>query len=111
MAVLVPCCSVRLHGGQSVVLTVESVQLVNFIGPEFMKRGFGQCPYDLFFAISIHRNPCSSRFHTYCVVINDTFINQIINISAMTGNQIFKLLANLEMNSDLIFSHRYTLTV
>jgi len=50
-------------------------------------------------------NPAGHALHTYCIAVDDAFVNQVIDIGSMRGHQGHKLLIHGEMYDCLKFFH------
>jgi len=50
-------------------------------------------------------NPAGHALHTYCIAVDDAFVNQVIDIGSMRGHQGHKLLIHGEMYYRLKFFH------
>ena len=50
-------------------------------------------------------NPAGHALHTYCIAVDDAFVDQIIDIGSMRGHQGHKFLIHGEMYNCLKFFH------
>lgn len=78
--------SVHLKGGQTVVLSVNHKEFINFDGiPVAVDRRLAQTLFYFIFVFSGDRNPKTLAFHRNHVLVNDAFFYQAIDINTVGG--------------------------
>lgn len=87
------------------MLTIQDKQFVDLYGPEFKERGFLEELFYFFFIFCVQRYPGSLCFHTDGVMINSSFIDKVIDISAVGWHQAHELVVHFKLYGDLVFLH------
>ena len=89
------------------MLAIPNKKLGNTPGPKGTERGFAQQFFHFLSTVGIDGNPHLMSLHTHHVLINNFFIDQVVDISAMRGNQIHKIVPHLKLDRHLVLLHNY----
>lgn len=87
------------------MVSIDNKKFVYFHRPEFVKRGFLENFFNFFLAFCIERYPHPLGFHTYRVLLNNVFIDKIIDISPVRWDQLHKIVCHFKLYRRLELLH------
>lgn len=89
------------------MLAIQHKQLIDLVRPELKKRGFFKNLFNMFFIGGIQRDPGSLCFHADGIMIDNAFVDAIINICPVGWDKIHEIIGDLELYGDLELRHLY----
>ena len=96
---------VWLNGWQPIMLSIPNEELIDLVGPEFEDGRFDQQLFYFFFAFRVKGDPDALCFHAHDVLVDDIFIDQEINISAVGRNEVSEIILHLKLYGNLVLLH------
>lgn len=72
------------------MLSIKNKQFIDFESPEFEEGRLAENFFNFHFIIAVDRDPYTLRFHAYCIVINNSFVDEEVNVGTMSRDEVGK---------------------